>query len=395
MAAQSVTRDAGPRIWAFRRPDGRFGIRNRVLVLGINGLALRAAERISRLLTGTVCVATATGRGHLGEDLQLQFDHFVGLGSNPNIAAVLVVGADERTAEQVSGAIARTGKPVDTVTYAEAGEDSLRVLELGARRGAHLIRQASDVRRTECPISGLVVGIECGHSDATSGIAGNPTVGAAADRLIDRGAAILVGETVEWLGAEHLLAQRARRGATAEQVRKAVLLREHMALAAGLSLTGNNPGEENIRGGLSTIEEKALGAISKAGSRPIEGLLRVAEAPPGPGLYLMDGPFFSPESMTGFTAAGAHMILFTTGLGNSVASAIAPTIKVSARSGTCSALREQIDFDASPAWQGDESVADAARRLVDDVVAFAEGRLTWGEIFGEGQESITRLGGSL
>jgi altronate dehydratase large subunit len=380
---------------AFERPDGGIGVRNLVLVLGINGLALRAAERISRLLAGTICVATSTGRGHVGEDYRVQLDHYVGFGRNPNIAAVLVVGADRATSAEVAQRIAASGKPVETVTLAEAGEDSIRLIDMGVRRGARLVRKASEARRTPCPVSGLVIGVECGHSDATSGIASNPVVGAAVDRLVAAGATVILGETVEWLGAEQLLARRGRDAEVSAAILAAVERRETFASRSGVSLTGHNPGEENIKGGLSTIEEKALGAIAKSGTQPIEGVLAVGEAPAGRGLYLMDGPYFSPESMTGFTAAGAQILLFTTGLGNSCVSSLAPTIKLSARGTTVAALSEQIDFDASPAWEGAQSTAAVGERLVEEIIAVGSGRLTWGEILGEGVEVVARMGASL
>lgn len=382
-------------ICAYRRADGRIGVRNHVLILGINGLALRATERIARNLSGVVLAATSTGRGLIEPDLALHLDQLVGLGCNPNVAAVLVVGVDADTTGLVAERIAASGKPVATVSFAECHEDVLGVLDLGLRRAAVLIRMASQERRQPVPTTGLVVGVECGHSDATSGLASNPVVGAAVDRLVAGGATVIVGETVEWLGAEHLLSRRARDEKIAARILNAVASREEMAAGSGRSLTGNNPGEENIRGGLSTIEEKSLGAVVKSGTRPIDGLLDMATAPPRPGLYLMDGPSFSPESMTGFAAAGAQLMLFTTGPGNSFASALAPTLKISARDATVRRLPEQIDFDASPVLTHSESIAAAGLRLVDALLDVAEGTLTLGEILGEGFESPTRIRGSL
>ena len=379
----------------YRRADGRVGLRNHVLVLGINGLAVRAAERIARLVPGAVCVAGLHGRGQIEPDLGTWLGQLVGLARNPNVGAVLVVGVDERTTSLVADAVAAGGGPVAAVSFAEEGEDMLAVVDRGGRRLARLAREASRARRGEVRLADLVVAVECGHSDATSGIAGNPVLGATVDRLVDLGATVLVGETVEWLGAEHLLAHRAAHPAVAAAIIAAVAYRERMVAESGASLTGNNPGEENIRGGLSTIEEKSLGAIAKAGSRPIRALIGLGEAPTGPGLWLMDGPAFSPESMTGFAAAGAQLMLFSTGPGNSFASAIAPTIKLSARADTVRRLPEQIDFDASPVFAGDESVEAAADRMLGLIAEVANGTLTWGEILGEGLEVPTRLRGSL
>lgn len=390
-----AAREGGSAIRGYRRACGRIGVRNHVLVLGINGLALRVAQRIAASLSGVVLAATGSGRGQIEPDLSLHFDQLVGLGRNPNVAAVLVVGVDAESTAHVAGRIAAFGKPVAEVSFAEQGEDMLAVLDQGIRRCVGLVREASRQRPEPLSAADLVIGIECGHSDATSGLASNPVVGAAVDRLIDQGATVIAGETVEWLGAEHLLVRRARRPEVATRILEAVAGRERMAAEAGKPLTGNNPGEENIRGGLSTIEEKSLGAVIKTGTRPIDGLLGMAEAPAAQGLYLMDGPAFSPESITGFAAAGAQLMLFTTGPGNSYASAIAPTIKISAQAETVRRLPEQIDFDASPVLGGRESVAAAGERLVETILDIAGGTLTFGEILGEGLEIPTRTRGSL
>lgn len=379
----------------YRRADGGVGVRNHVLILGINGLALRASERIARSLPGSLLVVTSAGRGQVEPDLGLHLDQLVGLGRNPNVGAVLVVGVDQAASDHVAARIAGAGKPVASVSFAECGEDALSVSDLGLRRATELSRAASRARRTLAEPAALVVAVECGHSDATSGLASNPVVGAAVDRLVAAGASVIVGETVEWLGAEHLLARRAANAYVASRIREAVARREEIAIASGRNLTGNNPGEENIKGGLSTIEEKSLGAIVKSGTGPIAGVLGVAEVPPGPGLYLMDGPSFSPDSMTGFAAAGATIMLFTTGPGNSFASAIAPTIKVSAHPETVTRLPTQIDFDASPVLAGRETVDSGSERLIETVLDVADGTLTLGEIVGEGLEVPTRIRGSL
>lgn len=383
------------RLMGYRRASGRVGIRNHVLVLGINGLAVRVAERIAAAVCGCICVATTAGRGHVEPDLACQLDQLAGLGRNPNVAAVLVVGVDAKTTALIAHRIAETGKPVETVTFAETGEDRLAVLDNGIRKAATLVQQASLQRREEFDVAELIVGIECGHSDATSGLVSNPVVGKVVDRLVDRGATVILGETVEWLGAEHRLASRARTPVVGEAIMNAVRQREAMVAASGQSLTWNNPGEENIQGGLSTIEEKALGAVIKSGSRIIDGVLEIAEAPRKPGLYLMDGPSFSPESLTGFAAAGAQLMLFTTGPGNSFVNALAPTIKITAQAETAQRLIHQIDFDASAVLSRGESLEAEGERLMAKIVDVACGTLTWGEVLGEGLEVLTRIRGSL
>jgi altronate dehydratase large subunit len=302
---------------------------------------------------------------------------------------------DAETTRSVAERIASSGKPVETVSFAETGEDMLGVLDQGIRRATSLARTASRIRREAASIAHLIIGVECGHSDFSSGIASNPVVGVAVDYLIDCGATVIVGETIEWLGAERSLARRGIRPEIETQILRAVEARERLATASGKSLTGNNPGEENILGGLSTIEEKSLGAVVKSGTRPINRVIAVAEKIPGPGLYLMDGPSFSPESLTGFAASGAQIMLFTTGPGNSFASAVAPTIKITAGADTARRLSQQIDFDASAVSAGSETVTEAGRRLVDAIREVADGTLTFGEILGEGLEVPTRTRGSL
>jgi altronate dehydratase large subunit len=379
----------------YRRADGTAGIRNYVLVLGINGLALRVTERIASLVPGVVCVATGNGRGQVEPDIGSHLEQLIGLARNPNVAAVLVVGVDDSTTDFIVGRIAASGKPVQGVSFAEAHEDVLAVQEIGVRRLVQLTHAASRCRREPGALSDLFVGVECGHSDATSGIASNRVIGAAVDALIDQGATVVVGETVEWLGAEHLLVQRSREPATGQAIIDAVKRREDIAAASGKSLTGNNPGEENIRGGLSTIEEKSLGAVLKSGTRPIDGLLGLTERPARHGLYMMDGPAFSPESITGFNAVGAQIVLFSTGPGNSYASTVSPTIKITAQIETSRRLREQIDFDASTVFSGEEPLDAAAARVIDMIAEISEGALTWGEVLGEGFELPTRIRGSL
>jgi len=379
----------------YRRDDGRCGVRNHVLVLGLNGLVARAAARIAAGVQGTVLFASNYGRGQYGDDRLAHTSQLVGLGRNPNVAATLVVGADRPTTEEIAHAIAGAGKPVATVALDDVHEDALELSMRGMRLAAGLALDASRLRRGNSPLAALFLAVECGHSDATSGLVSNPLAGRIVDRLSDAGGSAVFGETIEWLGAEHLLASRAETPQIGAAIVEAVQRRERAVAATGLNLTGNNPGAENLRGGLSSIEEKSLGAIAKGGSRKIAGLLAAAEAPTSPGVYVMDAPGFSPESMTGFAAAGAQAMLFTTGAGNSYCSAIAPTIKISARPDTVAHLGAQIDFDASAVFAGREDIDAAADRLFALLLDVCSGTRTWGELLGEIGESVIRVGGSL
>jgi altronate dehydratase large subunit len=284
---------------------------------------------------------------------------------------------------------------VAAICLDDVSEDALELSVRGTRLAATLARNASTERRVPAPASSLFVAVECGHSDATSGLVANPLAGQAIDRIVDAGGTAVFGETIEWLGAVHVLARRAVNPQVGAAIVAAVQRREAAVAATGLDLTGNNPGAENIRGGLSSIEEKSLGAIAKGGTRPVMGVIGIAEAPSGRGVYVMDAPGFSPESMTGFVAAGAQLVLFTTGAGNSYCSAIAPTIKISARPDTIRHLAAQIDFDASGVFAGREDLDAAADRLFELLLDVSSGTRTWGEVVGEAAESVIRVGGSL
>lgn len=379
----------------FRRTGDNVGVRNHVLVLGINGLAGGATRRIGSLVRGTVTVSTPYGRGQVGPDAAMHTRQLIGLGRNPNVGAALIVGVDRKALDYVAGEVAKAGTMVETVALDDVHEDALALSDIGLKKAAQLVRHVSGQRREVFPVSALRVGVECGHSDATSGLAANPLVGRVADKVVDGGGTVIIGETLEWLGAEHLLAKRAATPAVAKAVTDAVARREAYPASLGIDLLGNNPGEENIRGGLSTIEEKSLGAVAKGGSRPVNGVLEHAQSPTHKGLHVMDGPGYSPESITGFVAAGAQLVFFTTGPGNSYCSAIAPTIKVSAHPQTPGRLPEQIDFDGSSILAGGEPVDTAASRLYAHALSVASGTATWGEILSEGDEVFYRLGPSL
>ncbi|MEP7208161.1 MAG: UxaA family hydrolase [Casimicrobiaceae bacterium] len=379
----------------FRRADGRVGVRNHVLVLSPTGLTSPAAQRIAGLVAGTVCVTSGYGRGQVGADDQLHFDTLSGLARHPNVAAALVVSAgDDITARYVES-ITASGKPVVGLSLPGVHEDALALVDRGVRAATRLVRDASTLRREPCDLDALCIAVECGHSDATSGLVANPLVGRIMEMIVAAGGQAIFSETVEWTGAEHLLARRAVAAAVAERILRTVIDRERLVRDSGGDIRAQNPGPQNRAGGLTTIEEKALGAIAKGGNQPICGVLRAAERPQGAGLFLMDTPYFSPESMTAMIAAGAQLVVFTTGAGNSYCSLVAPTMKVSANVDACTRLREQVDFPATEVLRSQapfDTVADAG---LEHLLGIASGTLTFGEIVGEGSEVVSRLAGSI
>jgi altronate dehydratase large subunit len=379
----------------FRRPDGSVGVRNHLLVMSVNGLTGPTARRIGRAIAGARVVTTPYGSGLLGEDATVQTRSLVGFGRHPNVGAAIVIGATPPQVHAMAQDIASSGKPVEALVLDECGHDAITLTERGLRAAARLAREVSRQRREPARLSELFLAGECGRSDPSSGLVSNPLVGRVLDRVVAAGGRAVIGETIEWLGAEHLLAPRAASAAVAEAIGAAVARRERLAVEAGIDLTGNNPGPTNIAAGLSTIEEKSLGAIAKGGTAPIRSVVGIGEAPNGPGLHLMDAPAYAPESVGGFVAAGAQIVLFTTGVGNSFVSGLAPTIKLSANPVAAKRLTEQLDFDASAVFESRETIEAAGERLTRLVLEVASGTLTFGEILEEGEDVVSRLGPAL
>jgi altronate dehydratase large subunit len=379
----------------YHRPDGRVGVRNHVLVLSPTGLTSAAARRIASLVAGTICVATGYGRGQVGADADLQFATLAGLATHPNVAAVLVVAAADNITQPYVDAVRASGRPAAGLSLPEVHEDALALVDRGVRAATRLVRDASRLRRAPAPLASLCVAVECGHSDATSGLVANPLAGRMVERVVAAGGQAMFSETIEWTGAEHLLARRAASADVAQRILQAVLRREHMIRDAGGDVRSQNPGPQNKAGGLTTIEEKSLGAVVKGGTLPIRALLEPAQRPEGAGLFLMDTPFFSPESITAMVAAGAQLVVFTTGAGNSYCSLVAPTLKLSANPDACSRLNEQVDVVASGVVDGTTSMDTMTDEAVARLLDIASGTLTFGEIAGEGSEVVSRLGPSM
>ncbi|MEM7695433.1 MAG: UxaA family hydrolase [Pseudomonadota bacterium] len=383
-----------PAFFGFARPDGRVGTRNHLLILSVTGLTGPAGRRIAQTLSGAIFAGTPYGSGLLGEDATAHRRALTGLATHPNVGAVVIVGADEGSVVAVADAAIAVGTPAAPVVLDHVDHDALTLVDRGIRAGAALLKEISSARRVPAPLCALVLGLECGRSDPSSGIGANPVVGAVADNVADAGGTAIIGETTEWLGAEDRLAARAPADVGAAIV-NAARRREALAVAAGIDLTGTNPSRTNIEGGLSTIEEKSLGAIAKVGVGPIAGLIPYATRPEGPGRWLMDAPAYAPESVTGFVAAGATVILFTTGVGNSFGSRLAPTLKITANPATAARLPTQVDVSVANVVLGKEDNAAAAERLLTHLCAVASGALTYAEIFGDGEETISRFGEAL
>jgi altronate dehydratase large subunit len=367
----------------YRRPDGKVGTRNYVAVLPTVACANDVAERIAETHPAARPLLHHQGCGQLQPDLRLIERTLIGLACNGNVGAVLLVslGCEGVNVERIAEAITATGKPLVRVNIQEMGSSS-RAIRRGREACRSLGEDCRRSRRSRCGPEGLVVGIKCGASDMTSGIASNPAVGAMVDSLVVRGGTVIVGETTEFLGAEHLLVRRAATPAVGRAIRRITREMQRRALAAGGDMLGGQPSHGNIQGGITTIEEKSLGAVSKAGSGTVHGVLDYAERPPGPGLYIMDGPGFEPQVLTGLAAGGAQVLVFGTGRGAPQGFPLTPVVKVSGNPATCRHLRTHIDVDVSAIVTQGRAVATAGREVAAAVRAAADGRLTRAEHLG-------------
>jgi altronate dehydratase large subunit len=373
----------------YKRPDGAVGVRTRVAVISIMDNCNPVTRSIARAVDGTIPVTTLFVRGQYGRDLEIAFDSLAGMGRNPNIAAVLLVGLEEQTTEEVARRIRPSGKPVEAINLQPDG--TINAVAEGTRRAMKLAIAASGARRRPCPVSSLVVGVECGGSDTTSGLTCNPAIGALSDHLVDAGGTVIISETSEFLGAEHLFAARAVNETVGKAFVEAVVRLEKEAMSRGLDIRGTNPTQDNIRGGLTTIEEKALGAMAKAGTRKLQGVLGYGEAPRGKGLHFMDAPAPAVENLTAFAAAGCQLIFFGTGVGNPIGNMVTPTVKVSGNVNTLRTMADNIDFDASEILEKGEKVSAVGDRLYDFALDVASGTRTSSEVLDVRETAISRF----
>lgn len=379
-------------IQAYRRPNGSVGIRNHVVVIPTSICASEVAVRVSGRVEATTALPHQHGCCQLGADYTQTVRTLIGLGRNGNVGAVLVVslGCEGVQASELVEGLRETGKPVESIQIQSVGNLG-RTIEEGASLLEGLKERAA-AEREECDLSEIVLGMECGGSDATSGLAANPAVGVASDLLVEEGGTSILSETTELIGAEHVLARRARDEAVANRLIEVVQRTESRAIGQGTDLRGSQPTPGNIEGGLTTIEEKSLGCIYKAGTAPIEGVLEYAETPPGTGLYVMDTPGQDIESITGMVAGGAQIVVFTTGRGTPTGCPVAPVIKITGNSGTFGRMSDSMDVDAGKVIDGGVSMADMGRHIFDELVAVCGGKHTRSEINGHREFAIYRVG---
>ncbi len=377
-------------LYGYRRPDGSVGVRNHVIVLPVDDISNAACEAVAAKISGTLALPHAYGRLQYGQDLELHFRTMIGTGSNPNVAAAIVIGIEPTWTQRIVEAIAVTGKPV--AGFSIEGHGELEIVRQASWTAMDFVQQASELTRERIELSDLTVSIKCGESDTTTGLGSCPTVGVVVDRLVDAGATVVFGETSELTGGEHLVAARM----ATDELREAFLATYDAYVAeiaaGGVDLLGSQPTQGNIAGGLSTIEEKALGNIQKTGSCPVVGVLGPAERPAGPpGLYFMDTSSAAAECITWMAAAGAVVHFFPTGQGNIIGNPIEPVVKLTANGLTATTMTEHIDLDVSGLLTRELSLADAARRLFELFGRTVNGRLTAAEALGHREFVMTKL----
>ena len=373
----------------YERENGKVGIRNHVLIIPIDDLSNAASVGVENLIYGTRAIPHPYGRLQFGPDLELMFKTLAGFGRNPNVASAIVIGIEDNWTNRVADSIAQTGKWVEAISI--EGKGDLKTIEKAARIAKDMVQKASEKQKKEFDISELTVSIKCGESDTTSGLASNPTVGVVVDRLVDEGATVIFGETSELTGAEHHVAERM---ATEELKKKFYKIFEdyqNEIRRQGADLLGSQPTEGNIKGGLSTIEEKAFGNIQKLGTRKIVDVLDYAEEPKKKGLNFMNTSSAAAEAVTLFAAAGAVVHIFTTGQGNIIGNPIEPVIKVSANPKTVQSMSEHIDVDVSGLLRFEYDLKEAGNRLYETLVKTASGRLTAAEVLKHYEFSTTKL----
>ncbi len=377
----------------YRRPDGKVGVRNHVLILPTITCATQTAKQITELVHGTVSFIHQHGCAQVGIDYEQTFRTYVGMGKNPNVYGVVVLGlgCETHQAKSVAEEIAKSGKPVVTVSIQDHGGTLSSIAE-GAKAATKLVQEASAQMKEWCDFSELIIGTECGGSDACSGLSANPAVGAVSDMIVENGGTSILAETTELIGAEHLLANRAKNDKVAKRVYEVITAMENRSIHMGVDIRTGNPSPGNIEGGLSSLEEKSLGAANKAGKSPLNEIINYAEEPNEKGLVWMDTPGHDIEQLTGMVAGGAQVVLFTSGRGTPTGSPIAPVIKISTNTGMFERMSENMDLNAGTIIEGKETVEEVGKRIFDEIGLVSSGKLTKAEILKQHDFGIWRIG---
>ncbi len=388
------------KFYGYVRPDGQVGVRNNLLMLSATLYANPLCERAAMMMNKTIPITHPLGRCQIAPDLAVTKRTLVGHGKNPNAGAVVVVDHFKEigcTADEIAHEISKTGKPVEVVNIRKSG-GVITATARAMKIGQEMLRKISGQQREEIPVSKIIFGLNCGTSDVTSGIAHNRAVGFCSDLIIEQGGRSILAETTEMMGAEEVVASRCKSKAVADKIYKNIERMEKSILACGVDLRGSQPTGDNIEGGLSTIEEKSLGAIQKMGRKAkIIDVLEYSEELKNtePGVYVMDTPGHGGESITGIAAAGSQILAFSTGGGHTINHPLMITIRLTGNSESAKFMDDTNEVDVSDIFKG-TSIEEAGMRLYNELIDTASGKMTKAEIIKEYNAfAINRVGPSV
>jgi altronate dehydratase large subunit len=373
----------------YRRKNGTFGIRNHVLIFPTTICASAVAQKISQLVPGTVTVSHPHGCGHLGEEKDHMIRTMSGFCSNPNIFGVVLIGlgCELLTPELIAEQLEKNGQKFEILSIQVEG-GTTTTIEKGRVLAAQLVDESTKSKREPIDCSELIIGTKCGGSDTLSGLTANPALGVTSDILVAKGGTVLLTETPEMIGAEHILAKRAANEEIRRRIMEITAATEACVKQLGVDIRESEPSPGNKEGGLTSLEEKSLGAILKAGTSPVNQVIDFAEKPTEKGLVIMDGPAHDAVVGTGFIAAGAQIVIFTTGRGTPLGTPVAPVIKVSSNSDIFNRMKDNIDLDAGIILEGTESIQSIGEEIFKEIISVASGKTTRSEILGHTEFAI-------
>ena len=380
----------------YERPKGKVGIRNLIAIIPSVTCVNHVAEAISKKVENSVALTHPLGCGQFGPDYSYTLRTISGLGKNPNIYAVVVVGlgCENMKSRTIARKIKRTKKPIEYFDVQDIQGGTKAAIQKGIKIGKKMAKEAKELKREPFDFSYLTIGLECGGSDSISGITANPVVGLISDKIVELGGTSILGEFTEWIGTEDLLIERAKDKAIAKKIKQPIEKFLDNTMKLGIDFRGIQPTPGNIQGGLSTIEEKSLGSIAKAGEAPIEGVVDYSEEPRDKGLWLMIEPGLDVESMTGMAAAGAQVIVMTTGQGSPTGNPVSPVIKICGNPKSCDYMRCNLDVDASPILTEGKTIEEIGNKLWLELKKVCNGKLTTAEELGFHDLAIWRVLGT-
>lgn len=372
------------KIKGYQRPDGKVGIRNKVLILSTVGCANGTVKRIAAQVNETVAIPNVKGCGQIGKGIEIMKKALINLTMNPNVYGTILVGLGCETTKpyELAEEIRKVNpKPLEVITIQEEG-GTLKTIEAGVKHARQMVQQMSGLERVDVDLSKLVLATNCGGSDATSGLAANPTLGVCSDQLISQGGTVLLGETTELIGTEHILGRRAKNKKVKDDIYMIIKDLENQFIETGIDVRGANPTPGNMKGGLSTLEEKSLGGISKGGSSTINEVVEYASIPKENGLVIMDTPGYDIESVSGMVAGGAQVCIFTSGRGTPIGNALVPMIKITGNKLTFGSMEDNIDMDTSDIIEGVTTTEHLGSQLFETLIEVCNGATTKAESYG-------------